>query len=55
LAITKRLITLFENQRPMSSEELFDRYRKGHMSSEVDLSDYLAIRAALGEQLHHAA
>jgi len=61
VAITKRL-TRFENQRSMSSEEFFDRYRQGQMPDEADLIDwandyrhYLAIRAALEEQLRHAA
>jgi len=61
VAITKRL-SLFENQRSMSSEEFFDRYSKGQLPDATDLIDwandyrhYLALRATLEEQLRHAA
>jgi len=61
VVITKRL-SLFENQRSMSSEEFFDRYSKGQLSDAADMIDwandyrhYLALRAALEERLRRAA
>ena len=46
----------------MSSEEFFDRYNRGKLDDDAEFIDwandyrhYLALRAALEAQLHHAA
>lgn len=61
VAVSKRLST-HENRCVMSSEEFFDRYNRGKLDDDAEFIDwandyrhYLALRAALEAQLHHAA